>query len=56
MPVEGSAPTTRDDLCFVESGSEFEGFEFCETFTAKKAQLFVQRSGGILHKTTTTKT
>ena len=43
MPVEGSARTIRDILCFVEGGSKVEGFEVCETVTAKEAQLSVER-------------
>jgi hypothetical protein len=50
MSVEGGARSTRDHLFIVEGDSKVEGFEVCEPFTAEEAQLFVERSCGILHK------
>jgi len=43
MPVEESTRKIRDNLRFVEGDSKVEGFEVCETVTAKEAQLFVER-------------
>jgi len=56
MPVDGGARKIRNNLSFVEGDSKVEGSEFCETVTAKEAQLFVGRSCGILHNTVTTRT
>jgi hypothetical protein len=50
MPVEGGAGPIRDNLRSVEGESKVEGFEVYETVTAREAQLFVERSCGILHK------
>jgi len=41
MPVDGDAPNIRNNFRFVEGGSKVAGVEFCETVTAKEAQLFV---------------
>jgi hypothetical protein len=50
MPVEGSARPIHDNLLFVKGDRKVEGFKVCKTITAKEAQLFVERSCGILHK------
>jgi hypothetical protein len=56
MFADGGARKIRNNLRFVGGDSKVEGFEVCETVTAKEAQLFVGRSYGILHKTVTTRT